>query len=73
MSQGLRQSMQKVYDSSKRLYDLTIEAMVKEIFPDIELEEKLKRDDKQLDDFEKSQERHRRSLLDEERGDSWRK
>ena len=73
MSQGLRQSMQKVYDSCKRLYDLTIEAMVKEIFPDIELEEKLRRDDKLLDEFEEAQRRHRRSLLDEERGDSWRK
>ena len=75
VSQGLRQSMQKVYDSRKRLYDLTIEAMVKEIFPDVELEEKLKkkreRQYRLLDEFEETQRRLKRSLMEERRGDKW--
>ena len=72
VSQRLRQLSQEIRQHSQEIYDLTIRAMV-EFFPDIELEEKLRRDDKQLNDFEQSQRRHRRSLLDEERGDSWRK
>ena len=71
MSQGLRQSMQKVYDSRKKIYDLTIRIMV-EFFPDIELEEECERRDKLLDDFEESKRGQKIGLMDERRGDKWR-
>ena len=56
----------------QEIYDLTIRAMV-EFFPDFEGEEELRKQDNQLDEFEEGQRRLRRSIRDEERGESWRK
>ena len=71
LSQEWRQSNQKLRQAIQDLYDEIIREMVK-FFPDFEGEEELRRQDKQLDEFEEGQKRLKRSLKDEELGDKWR-
>ena len=63
--------IQKLRQLGQEAYDLTIIVMV-DIFPDIELEEEREKRYKLLDDFEETQRRLKKSIKDEELGDSWR-
>ena len=67
----LRQLKQGLRQATKNLYDEIIREMVN-FFPDFEGEEKLREQDRQLDEFEERQSGLKRSLMEERRGDSWR-
>ena len=67
LNQKLRQANQKLRQAIQNLYDAIIREMV-DFFPDIELEEELKRRDERLKKFEEMERQRLKSQMEENRG-----